>query len=75
MYTVAEIFSVVKDYLAFPVTEITTFFPITGGYGVTSTDETVPNAPPQSLTGTDYSISFTNLIVAFPHTKLASLSF
>lgn len=49
-----------KAYLAVPVTEIATFFPITGGYGVTSTDETVPKAPPQSLTGTDYSISLTN---------------
>lgn len=75
MYTVAEIFSVVKAYLAFPETWITTFFPITGGYGVTSTDETVPNAPPQSLTATGYSRALTNLIVAFPQTKLASFPF
>jgi hypothetical protein len=47
----------VKAYLAVPVTAITTFFPITGGYGVTSTEETVPKAPPQSLTGTLFSSS------------------
>jgi hypothetical protein len=65
----------VKAYLAVPVTAITTFFPITGGYGVTSTEVTVPNTPPQSLTATGYSIALTNLTVAFPQTKLASLAF
>jgi hypothetical protein len=61
VYTVAEIFSVVKAYLAVPVTEIATFLPMTGGYGVTSTEDTVPKAPPQSLTGTDYSTSSISL--------------
>jgi len=59
---VAAIFSVVNVCLAVPVTLRVTAFPITGGYGVTSTDLTVPKAPPQSFTDTGYSNSsaFTN---------------
>lgn len=61
---------------AVPLTLMVIVDPILGGYGETSTAETVALEPPQSFTGTLSSSSdFTNYTVAFPQTKLLDLSF
>lgn len=60
-YTVAFSLVKVNAFEAFPVTLRVIVDPIFGGYGETSTDETVALEPPQSLTGTVLSSSdFTN---------------